>query len=199
MSGTVITYTRCMARWEGGAAERLQQAAIELFAEQGFEQTTATEIAQRVGLTERTFYRHFSDKREVLFHGRDTYLANFLTGLAAAPADATPMAAVTAAVRGGAAMFTDERRPWSRTRQQVIDANPALLERERHKQAHLASVLADALRERGADPLTATLAGESGATVFGIAFGEWIRDGETRPMIDVVDDVLGRLRDLTAR
>ena len=56
-----------MVRWEPGSAERLQKAALELFATRGFEQTTATEIAQSVGLTERTFFRHFSDKREVLF------------------------------------------------------------------------------------------------------------------------------------
>ncbi|MFC7108595.1 TetR/AcrR family transcriptional regulator [Nonomuraea rubra] len=79
-----------MTRWEPGAAERLQEAALELFATRGFEQTTATEIAQSVGLTERTFFRHFSDKREVLFHGQHLLTQAFLAGVENAPPDASP-------------------------------------------------------------------------------------------------------------
>ena len=80
MAVTVITRLRIMARWEPGARERLQAAALELFATRGFEQTTAAEIAQSVGLTERTFFRHFSDKREVLFYGQEQFLQAFSTG-----------------------------------------------------------------------------------------------------------------------
>ena len=90
MAVAVITRLRIMARWEPGARERLQAAALELFATRGFEQTTAAEIAQSVGLTERTFFRHFSDKREVLFYGQEQFLQAFLDGVQAAPPGAAP-------------------------------------------------------------------------------------------------------------
>ncbi|HEV7651032.1 MAG TPA: TetR family transcriptional regulator [Actinophytocola sp.] len=188
-----------MARWAPGAPERLQQAALELFASRGFEQTTATEIAQSVGLTERTFFRHFSDKREVLFHGQDRLVQAFLDGVAAAPSDAPPIEVAAAAVDSAATLFPDERRPHSRTRQAVIDKNRPLQERELHKLAGIAALLADALRARGVDDLEATIAAEIGIAVFGIAFGQWIRDGEKRSLTDISADVLRELLTLTER
>jgi AcrR family transcriptional regulator len=187
-----------MVRWEPGAAERLQRAALELFASRGYEQTTAREIAQSVGLTERTFFRHFSDKREVLFYGQDQFEQAFLAGVDAAPAGASPIEMVASALRSAAELFPDDRRPYSRMRQSVIDQNPALQERERHKLAHLGTAIADALRARGVDDLAATLAAQSGATVFGVAFGQWIRDGERRSLSDLAIDVLGELTTLAA-
>ncbi|MEP6799567.1 MAG: TetR family transcriptional regulator, partial [Lapillicoccus sp.] len=185
-----------MVRWEPGARERLQAAALELFATRGFEQVTAAEIAQAVGLTERTFFRHFSDKREVLFHGQAAYLQTFLDGMAAAPAGSPPLEAIAYALQGAASFFTQERRPYARMRQSVIDDNPALQERERHKRAGLTAAIAEALRARGTDEPGATLAAESGATVFGIAFAQWISEGETRALVDIAADVLRRLQDL---
>src|SRR5690242_14570641 len=102
-----------MARWKPGAPERLQEAALDLFAARGYEQTTATDIAQAVGLTERTFFRHFSDKREVLFHGQDRFLESFLRGVAAVPPDASPVETVAAALRSAAEFFPNERRATS--------------------------------------------------------------------------------------
>jgi AcrR family transcriptional regulator len=188
-----------MARWEPGARDRLQKAALELFSTRGFEQTTAADIAASVGLTERTFFRHFTDKREVLFHGQDAFVQVFLDGVAAAPSDASPLEVVAAALQSSTSFFPDERRPYSRTRQTVIDANPALQEREVHKLAGLASSLAAALRARGVQEPTATLAAETGTTVFGVAFGQWIREGERRPLGEIATDVLGQLLALTAR
>jgi AcrR family transcriptional regulator len=188
-----------MARWEPGAPERLVAAALELFATRGFEQTTATEIARSVGLTERTFFRHFSDKREVLFYGQHLFVQAFLAGVDAAPPDASPIEIVASALRSGASVFPDERRPHSRMRQSVIDQNPALQERERHKLANLAASVADALRARGVDQLAATLAAETGTTVFGIAFTQWIREGEERSLADIAADVLHELLDLTGK
>ncbi|GAA1254555.1 TetR family transcriptional regulator [Pseudonocardia aurantiaca] len=188
-----------MVRWEPGAAERLQKAALELFATRGFEQTTATEIAQSVGLTERTFFRHFSDKREVLFYGQHLLVQAFLAGVDTAPPGASPIEIVASALRSGASFFPDERRPYSRTRQSVIDQNPALKERERHKLAGLATTLADALRARGVDELAATLAAQAGVTVFGIAFAQWIREDEQRSLADIAAEVLRELLTLTAR
>lgn len=197
-SVTVITTLDRMARWEPGAAERLQQAALELFATRGFDQTTATEIAQSVGLTERTFFRHFSDKREVLFHGQHRLGEAFLAGVEVAPPGASPIEIVASALQSAASFFPDERRPHSRTRQAVIDQNPALQERERHKLASLATTVAGALRARGIDEPAATLAAQSGATVFGIAFAQWIREGELRSLAGIAAEVLRELLTLTA-
>jgi AcrR family transcriptional regulator len=166
-----------MVRWEPGARERLQAAALELFATRGFEQTTAAEIAQSVGLTERTFFRHFSDKREVLFYGQQEFLQAFIDGVDAAPPDASPLEVIASALQAAASFFPDERRPYSRMRQSVIDQNPALRERELHKLAGLAA--------------------QSGATVFGIAFAQWIRDDEERSLSGIASDVLHELLNLT--
>jgi AcrR family transcriptional regulator len=187
-----------MVRWEPGARERLQAAALELFATRGFEQTTAADIAQSVGLTERTFFRHFTDKREVLFYGQDQFLRGFTDGIDAAPPDASPLEVVAAALHAGALFFPDERRAYSRMRQSVIDKNPALQERELHKLAGLAATVADALRARGIGEPAATLAAESGVTVFGIAFAQWLREDETRSFPDIASDVLRELLSLAA-
>src|SRR6266851_9895197 len=114
-----------MSRWEPNARERLERAALDLFGERGFEQTTAAEIAQRAGLTERTFFRHFADKREVLFQSalQDVYVR----AIADAPESATPIAAVAEALEAGAVLL-EERRDLSRRRQAVVAANPGLQE-----------------------------------------------------------------------
>jgi AcrR family transcriptional regulator len=198
-SAAAITRLAGMVRWEPGAPERLQKAALELFATRGYEQTTAAEIAQSVGLTERTFFRHFSDKREALFHGQQLLVQAFLAGVAAAPADASPIEIVASALRSAASFFPDDRRTHARTRQSVIDQNPALQERELHKLAGLATTMADALRARGVDDLAAALAAESGMTVFGIAFAQWIREGEERSLADIEAGVLRELVALTGK
>jgi AcrR family transcriptional regulator len=186
-----------MVRWEPGTRERLQAAALELFATRGFEQVTAAEIAQAVGLTERTFFRNLGDKREVLFHGQDRFLQVFVDGVKEAPAAAAPLELIASALQAAALIFPDERRPYSRMRQAVIDQNPALQERELHKLAGLAATLAAALRERGIAEPAATLAAQSAATVFGVSFAQWIGEGETRSLADIASDVLRELGNLT--
>jgi AcrR family transcriptional regulator len=185
-----------MVRWEPGARERLQGAALDLFATNGYEQTTAAEIAQAVGLTERTFFRHFADKREVLFFGQELFLQAFLDGVDGAPPSATPLEIVGSALQSAATFFPDDRRPFSRTRQSVIDKNPALQERELHKLAGLATTVAQALRARDVNEPAATLAAESGVTVFGIAFAQWISEGEERSLGAISADVLHELQNL---
>ena len=154
-------------------------------------------MAQSVGLTERTFFRHFSDKREVLFYGQRQFFQAFADGADAAPPGASPLEVIASALHAAASLFPDERRPYSRMRQSVIDQNPPLQEREQHKAAGLAGAVAAALRARGIGQPAATLAAQSGATVFGIAFAQWIRDGETRSLAEIASDVFHELLQLT--
>ncbi|MFC4942946.1 TetR family transcriptional regulator [Pseudonocardia sp. GCM10023141] len=186
-----------MVRWEPGAGERLRVAALELYVRQGFEQTTVEEIARSVGLTERTFFRYFADKREVLFDPQNLLQEAFLAGVNAAPPTAAPLEMIASALATSAAFFPDDRRNWSRQRQSVIAANPALKERELLKLATLAAAIAEALRARGVAAQAATLAAESGTTVFGVAFTQWIADGEQRSLAAIEHEVLGELAALT--
>src|SRR5689334_7940334 len=172
MSATVITYDRGMSRWEPDARGRLEQAALELFLERGFEQTTVTEIAGRAGLTQRTFFRHFADKREVLFAGSAALQELLVSTLASAPDSAAPIDAVAAAIEAAGARL-QERRDYSRQRQAVIAANPELQERELIKLASLSAALAGALRQRGVTDPAASLAAEAGIAVFRIAIERW--------------------------
>lgn len=185
-----------MARWESGARERLQRAALELYAERGYDGVTVAEIAEAAGLTERTFFRYFADKREVLFVSQDEFEHLFLDGLDDADRH-DPMSLVGSALASAAAMFSDDRRGWSRERRQIIAAHPALQERELLKMSALAVALTRALTDRGIDPTTAALAAESGVTVFRTAFAAWLADGEDRPFAQIQDGVLADLRALT--
>jgi len=182
-----------MARWEPGTRERLQAAALELFVSQGFDETTASGIAAAAGVTERTFFRHFTDKREVLFEGQHVLAERFTAGVDDAPEDASPADLVSAALRGAGEFFPDDRRAWSRRRQAVIDAHPALQERELLKLAGLARDVAAAFADRGVPEPAASLAGQSCLTVFGVAFGLWIAEGETRPFAELASLVHGEL------
>ncbi|MCX5322070.1 TetR/AcrR family transcriptional regulator [Streptomyces sp. NBC_00120] len=193
MSAAVITRLAGMVRWEPGTRERLQAAAIDLYIGRGYDRTTAADIAQAVGLTERTFFRHFADKREVLFSGQELLEQAFLDGVAAAGADASPLEMVESALSAAAPFFSTERRDHSRRRQRIISENPALQERELLNLAGLATALASALRSQGVPEATATLAAESGVTVFGVAFGKWISESEERSFLDIEREVLGEL------
>src|SRR6266568_5448593 len=167
MSATVIRYDLGMSRWEPNPRGRLEQAALELYIERGFEQTTVAEIARRAGLTERTFFRHFADKREVLFAGAGTLQEFLVSTVADAPDSVAPIDAVAAAL-GAAGALLQERREYARQRQAVIAANAELRERELIKLASLASALAGALRRRGISDPAASLSAEAGIAVFRI-------------------------------
>src|SRR5690348_5558484 len=116
-----------MARWEPNAAGRLRDAAMELYVERGYEQTTVADIAERAGLTPRTFFRYFTDKREVLFNGSQALEAAMLEALEKPTAN--PMDAVAAALDAAAQML-GTRRDFSRARQTIIDSSAELRERE---------------------------------------------------------------------
>ena len=196
MSVAVINYDRGMGRWEPNARGRLQQAAMELFIERGFEQTTVTEIAERAGLTQRTFFRHFADKREVLFAGSERLRDVMVDALASAPESAAPIDAVAAALQAAGATL-QEGGEFPRRRQAVISANAELQERELIKLASLAAALADALRARGVADPAASLAAEAGIAVFRIAFARWVTDPSPRDFPPVIRESLEELKAVT--
>ncbi len=186
-----------MGRWEPNARGRLEQAALELYVERGFELTTVAEIAERAGLTERTFFRYFADKREVLFAGAGTLRELMVGALAGAPESAAPIEAVAAALEAAGAVL-GERREHARQRQAVIAANPALQERELIKLASLATALAEALRQRGVTEPAASLTAEAGIAVFKIAFERWVGGTSQPDLPQLMRESLGELRAVTA-
>ena len=163
-----------MVRWEPNARGRLEKAALELYDERGFDATTVAEIAARAGLTERTFFRHFADKREVLFGGSGALEDRLVRGTLEASADLGPVEAITAAVVDLADDAFTERHELARHRQAIIAAHPELRERELIKMASLASALAGALRQRGVPDPAASLAAEAGIAVFKVSFERWV-------------------------
>jgi AcrR family transcriptional regulator len=185
-----------MVRWEPDAAGRLRRAAVELFVDRGVEATTVAAIAERAGVTERTFYRYFADKREVLFSDQGRFAAVFVDGVRAAPERASPLDAVSAGIRAALQLFPPDRREDSRIRGTVIAANPGLQERELLKMAAVADSMAGALRERGVGDPAATIAARSGIAVFSSAFAGWLDASETREMPELIDEGLLELRAL---
>ena len=174
-----------MGRWKPDARGRLERAALELYAEQGFDQTTIAQITERAGLTRRTFFNHFSDKPEVLFWGHAALEETYRSMIAAAPDSAAPIDVVRGALLAAAALH-EPRRDLVGRRQLVIDAHSPLREREHLKRAAVAAVIADGLRDRGVTEPTASLLAETSAVVFKVAYEQWVFD----------DDNEGRLSQL---
>ena len=186
-----------MSRWEPNSRGRLEQAAAELFAERGFDETTVADIAARAGLTERTFFRHFTDKREVLFSGQDVFTDAVVSAVATAPGPTTPVEAVSAGLDAAASLLQG-RAELAPQRQAIIDAHPDLQERELIKMARLGTAIAATLRERGVAEPEATLAADTGIAVLRIAFARWLADGVARPLPEVMRETLGELAALYA-
>ena len=169
-----------MPRNSEDARHRLQIAALELFTQNGFDQTTAAQIAARAGLTERTFFRHFPDKREVLFAGQEILSAALTESIRQAPVDLSQIAVLRRAFADVTPLLEANRR-FSEPRQHIIAANPALMEREVAKHAALARVMADALQRRGIAPARAAFAAQAGLAVLGHALDLWFAKA-TRPL-----------------
>lgn len=186
-----------MARWEPDSRGRLEQAALALYGERGFENTTVAEIATRAGLTERTFFRHFADKREVLFGGAGTLQEVLVNAVAGVPDSTAPIEAVAAALDAAAALL-QQRRGYARQRQAVIAANAELRERELIKLAALAAALADALRLRGVREPAASLTAEAGIAVFRVAFERWVDETNQRDLSLLIRESLDQLKAVTA-
>src|SRR5262249_51482772 len=182
-----------IASWEPDSRGRLERAALVLYAEQGFEQTTAAEIAARAGLTERTFFRHFADKREVLFYGADSLRDLLVRAIADAPPAATAMDAISAALRAAAALVQEDPEA-ARMLCAVVSANPELRERELAKLADLAAAMDAALRDRGIPGPTASLAAEMAIALFKVAFACWISQPGQPDLTAILVESTGELR-----
>jgi AcrR family transcriptional regulator len=194
---SVIDYSSSMARWKPDAQGRLTAAAIELFHEQGYEATTVADIAERAGLTKRTFFRYFADKREVLFSGSHELQRLWVEGVAAAPADATALAAVAAGLGPVAEMFI-ERHDFARIRSGIVEANPELRERELIKLQNLAGAIKAALVQRGVPANAAILAAQAGVTVFHVAFAQWVAQDDPTAFRRLMDESFEDLRSVAA-
>jgi AcrR family transcriptional regulator len=186
-----------MSRWKPDAQRRLMTAAIELFEEQGYEATTVAEIAERADLTKRTFFRYFSDKREVLFRGTDDHTRSWVDAVASASADASPLAAASAGFDPVAEMFA-EIHAFARLRSRIIEANPELQERELIKLQTLAGSIKTALIARGVSLNAAILAAQTSVTVFHVAFARWVEQDDPTVFRELMAESLEELRSVTS-
>jgi AcrR family transcriptional regulator len=182
-----------MARWEVGAEARLVQSAYELYLERGFDDVTVAEIASRAGLTKRTYFRYFADKREVLFSGATAFQDDVVARLVETPGDVAPIDAVVAALSSGGSEIT-KLGEGARRRQHLIDSSPDLQEREMIKMEGLTRAISDALVIRGIAEATASLTAQAGVAVFRTAFEQWAdREGSVDFAL-LVREALGELR-----
>jgi len=187
-----------VSRWEPNAHDRLERAALELFIEQGFTETTVPQITARAGLTTRTFFRHFADKREVLFAHEEHLPALVARLMADAPVALGPMTLIAEGLQTVAATQFEGRHETLRSRRAVVQADEGLRERELRKFSVLSDAISRGFRDRGVDELTSTLAAQVAVTVFSTAISRWLdQDGE-QPLSELVLDTLTALRSMTA-
>ncbi len=186
-------------RWEPDARGRLERAAMELYSDQGFDKTTVGEIASRAGLTERTFFRHFTDKREVLFGGAGALQEFLVSRVLEAPAALAPIDAIAAALMDVGTEIFDERREFSRTRQAIVAGRKRRTARAgAHQLVDLgAGVLPARSAGRGVKDPGASLAAEAGIAVFRVAFEAWVQDATDKPLAQFVRESVDALK--TAR
>jgi AcrR family transcriptional regulator len=187
-----------VARWRTDARERLVAAALDLFTEQGYDETTVAEIAERAGLTKSTFFRHFPDKRDLLAAGQDALSRLLAEGITAAPPGATPLAAVAAGLESAAGMFTSVNREFAPKLHAAIAASKELQERDALKQIGLAAAMAEALRGRGVPEPAAGLAAELGVLAFRSAYARWSRPGNQEPLGELARASLSELHAASA-
>jgi AcrR family transcriptional regulator len=186
-----------MGRWQPDARARLLESAMALYGERGYEETTVAEIAERAGLTKRTFFRYFTDKREVLFWGSELLEQQMVAAIEAAPA-ATPALGLIGAALDAAATRFEEVREFAGPRHRIIASSRELQERELIKSASLAAAMARALRARGIGDTAADLAARTGATVMHVAFEQWVDDPGRTPFQQLARDALAQLREIAA-
>jgi AcrR family transcriptional regulator len=185
-----------VSRWAPNARERLEDAALDLFVENGYDETTVAQIADRAGLNRATFFRHFADKREILFGGEDVLAGLFADAIRAAPPEATLTECLRAALSAAEAAMTPQRRTAAARRRLVVAANSELQERGLLKHARVAKSITAALCERGTDELAARLGAEVGMLAFSVAFERWMAANDDEPFSPFA---AAALRDLQVR
>ena len=188
-----------MARWEPDARGRLEKAAMELFQTRGYVQTTVQEIATHAGLTERTFFRYFSDKREVLFSGSKELEKSIIDSVESAPCDANPLDVVVGAFEAAGGELQDRRDlSFVRARYGLVTKHAEIQERELIKLASLAAAVTQALHARGVAEPAASLAAEAGIAIFKIGFERWVRERKPLDFAAHIREAAAVLQALTA-
>jgi AcrR family transcriptional regulator len=188
-----------MARWEPDARGRLEKAAMDLFQVRGYAHTTVGDIAAGADLTERTFFRYFADKREVLFSGAKELEQGIVERIANAPKNMPPLDAVVAALEA-AGTHLEQRRDleYVRARYVLVAKHPEIQERELIKLASLAAATTQALLARGVSEPEASLAAEAGIAVFKIGFERWVKERVPHDLAGHIRAALALLRTVTA-
>lgn len=181
-----------MARWQPDTQERLVQAALELYGEQGYERTTVSEIAERVGVTSRTYFRYFPDKREVLFTTEQSIREAIVAATTRALETRPAFEAVLVGVTAGSGVFRS--REFARTREAVIATSGELHERELVKLASITAALTTLLVNAGCDHATARITAEAGVWIFVEATRQW-QAGDDTPFDELVGHAAQLLRD----
>ncbi|GAA4560237.1 TetR family transcriptional regulator [Pseudonocardia xishanensis] len=181
-----------MARWQPNTRERLTRAALDLFCLQGFAETTVPEITARAGLTTRTFFRYFADKREVLFAGEE--ISGIAAGLAAAPPELGPVELLIGGLHDVAETRFEGRREELRTRRTIVASDDGLRERELRKWASLRDAVGDGLRARGVGATQARLLAGTAVTLLQVALEDWLDADDDQPLVEHVDGGLALLR-----
>ncbi len=194
MTRHAVIYTSTVSRWEPNARDRLERAALELFTEQGFADTSVPQITARAGLTTRTFFRHFADKREVLFAGEDDLPVLVATMMADAPGEFDPMTLIEQGLQTVAVTLFDGRRDALLARKAIIQSDESLRERELRKISALSEAIKAGFVSRGVDDLTATLTAEISMTVFSVSLQRWLGHDSDRSLTHILHDTLRALR-----
>jgi AcrR family transcriptional regulator len=186
-----------MSRWQPDARARLQEAALALYGERGYEETTVAEIAERAGLTKRTFFRHFTDKREVLFSGSELLEQQMVAAIEAASASASVLGLIGAALDAAAVRF-EAVREFAGPRHRIIASSHELQERELIKAASLAAAMTRALRARGLGDTAATVAARTCMIIMQITFEQWVDNPDQAPFRQIAGDALAQLREIAS-
>lgn len=189
----IIAYNHGMPRWEPAAEARLLDAAVALFEERGYDETTVAEIAERAGLTKRTFFRYFADKREVLFWGTERIEDLFMGAIQSAPPAASPLDAVALGLEAFGRSLEGQGEVAAR-RIRIVRASPELSERQLIKFASMADTASRALRSRGVSADAAVLAAETGMTVFRVATARWLEDTSDSTLPQLIAEAFAQLR-----
>jgi AcrR family transcriptional regulator len=189
-----------MARWEPDARGRLEKAAMELFRQRGYVDTTVEDIAARAGLTERTFFRYFADKREVLFSGAKELETHIVDRIERAPREASPLDAVAAAFEAaGAELEANRDIKYVRARHALVTKHAEIQERELLKLASLTTAVKKALHARGVAEPGASVVAEVGIAAFKIGFERWLGEKKPRDLAAHIHAVVDALKAIASR